>query len=185
MLDKNIKKTKITYINYSIDRIALLEDKITKINALEKLKIKLDWNNHARYILFKIANTLNNNRKAKYNIKLALTYYKEFIGLFETKFRSERYPGETKHYLTAKEQVKLLSKTLSLKQIEKNTNILKTNNKPKKPININPYKKPLNKPYFAKKNKTKKTNSKRKQTTKQKDVEIVVEVIGKESNKKK
>ncbi len=97
---------KIPYINFSIDRLTGLYKDNNPQAFLESLKSSVDWKGSGRYLLYKLANTIDITEGAsKAN---AMNYYKEFMELYETKYFKTSYPGELNHYLTAKKKVKKL-----------------------------------------------------------------------------
>ncbi|HEO64828.1 MAG TPA: hypothetical protein ENI73_03060 [Spirochaetes bacterium] len=98
---------KIPYINFSIDRLTGLYKGNNPQAFLESLKESVDWKGNGRYLLYKLANTIDITKGASKTI--ALNYYKEFIQLFERTYFKNSYPGELNHYSIAKKRVKKLS----------------------------------------------------------------------------
>ncbi len=97
---------KIPYINFSIDRLTSLYKDKNPQAFLESLKESVDWKGSGRYLLYKLANTIDITKGASKTT--ALNYYKEFIQLFEAKYFKDPYPGELNHYFIAKKMAKKL-----------------------------------------------------------------------------
>ncbi len=125
LLDQDKNQTlpvhsKTPYINQALDHLLKLSKKADQLTVLEAVKKKVDWRGSGRYLLFKMAELLAQQEsddlfKSK---RLAMTYYQDFIRLFNEKYKQNPYPGEISHFLKAQKSITLLQKEIQ-KEIDR------------------------------------------------------------------